>query len=166
MLRHQNSATNWFFLTKNSWNKRLKGSLKDWKPFHSCLTLFLTEVVTWYTMRGLIPPSPGRNRVKTKEPTYFHETTWQPLNSKTWPIQFPIWKISFITSIKEELFHHHIATCFICFLCTYVCLYEVCFNFRKHAGLTHWIKILSVSKTIELISLYFSLLNSLRRHFV
>ena len=28
------------------------------------LTLFLTEVVTWYTMRRLIPPSPGRNRVK------------------------------------------------------------------------------------------------------
>ena len=63
MPRHQNPATNWFFLTKNSWNKRLKGSLKDWKPFHSCLTLFLSEVVTWYTMRGLIPPSPDRNRV-------------------------------------------------------------------------------------------------------
>ena len=28
------------------------------------LTLFLTDLVTWYTMRGLIPPSPGRNRVK------------------------------------------------------------------------------------------------------
>ena len=28
------------------------------------LTLFLTDLVTWHTMRGLIPPSPGRNRVK------------------------------------------------------------------------------------------------------
>ena len=31
---------------------------------YSVLTLFLTDLVTWYTMRGLIPPSPGRNRVK------------------------------------------------------------------------------------------------------
>ena len=28
------------------------------------LTLFLTDLVTWYTMRGPIPPSPGRNRIK------------------------------------------------------------------------------------------------------
>ena len=27
-------------------------------------SLFLTDLVTWHTMRGLIPPSPGRNRVK------------------------------------------------------------------------------------------------------
>ena len=31
---------------------------------HIGLTLFLTDLVTWYTMRGLIPPSPGRNREK------------------------------------------------------------------------------------------------------
>ena len=29
------------------------------------LTLFLTDLVTWHTMRGLIPPSPGRNRVNS-----------------------------------------------------------------------------------------------------
>ena len=29
-------------------------------------TQWPTDLVTWYTMRGLIPPSPGRNRVKTQ----------------------------------------------------------------------------------------------------
>ena len=36
------------------------------KFLHDLLTIFLTDLVTWYTMRGLIPPSPGRNRVKTQ----------------------------------------------------------------------------------------------------
>ena len=35
-----------------------------YRGFFLNLTLFLTDFVTWYTMRGLIPPSPGRNRVK------------------------------------------------------------------------------------------------------
>ena len=35
-------------------------------PFEQLtLTLFLTDLVTWYTMRGLIPPSPGRNKVNS-----------------------------------------------------------------------------------------------------
>ena len=37
------------------------------QPVGIGLTLFLTDLVTWYTMRGLIPPSPGRNRVKRQQ---------------------------------------------------------------------------------------------------
>ena len=38
--------------------------LKILPNWHECLTLFLPGVVTWYTNRGLILPSAGRNRVK------------------------------------------------------------------------------------------------------
>ena len=37
---------------------------KSDQTFNNSLTLFLTDLVTWHTMRGLIPPSPGRNSVK------------------------------------------------------------------------------------------------------
>ena len=53
----------WGWFLKLSELQKLARELSDGLD----LTLFLTDLVTWYTMIGLIPPSPGRNRVKTFE---------------------------------------------------------------------------------------------------